>query len=487
MITQLSKKLNNLNSMVLQIVFSCGVGIALGSAANLFSPLWILALLIGSGFLVIALKRPELFPLALLILTSTVSNFNQSVRISIGFGTLYLSDAMLLIPLGLIILRWLVEPGFKLVRTPLDWPLILFWCMSMISTLISITGQSQPWKQSLGEIRVVTNYFMFFVITNLIRHKGQLTLLIRGILFLATIVALTTITQYMVGKSFIFLAGRVEALISEGKIYSGVVRIIPPGQSIILVAFTIVFTSLVLDRAGIVNVIRLMLCGILGIAIIMTFFRAAWVVTGLAMIIVALLLRREERQRFVVWGLVAVLLLSVIIVAVMEEPESRGAGLVHAAYERIRTLTKSATYENPESSLRWRDFEYVYALPHISSNPFIGLGLGAKYRPYIPGRDNEEFDGRGYIHNGHIWIMLKSGFFAYLGFLFFSLKHIFRGFRLWRQIPDSNISGVVLAFTIIYVGVLIVSIVEPYIMAWSWTPILGIIAGINEVALQRIN
>ncbi len=462
---------------------ACGLGLLLGIAFLRFTPLWTLAALISGGLISATLKRPELLPLAFLVLTSSVIRVSKALSFSIGFGTLYLTDVVFLLSVGLIIVRWMVKADFKMVRTPLDWPLLIFWGASLISTFIAIIASSLPWKQSLHEIRVVTSYLMFFVVTNLVRDKRQLILIIRGLLLLATIVALAMVVQCLLGQSRVILAGRVENLGLEGQALAGVARIIPPGQSIIMVAFTAVFATLVMERA---NVLRYFQCGLLGLAIILTFFRASWVVTGLTMLLVGLLARGQEIRRLIVWGLAAILSVTIILMAIMQQPESRGAKLASAAFERLFTLTQSKTFEDPHSSLRWRDFEYSYALPHILSNPFVGLGLGAKYRP-LTAKDHEDFDGRAFIHNGHVWILLKSGVFGYFGLLWFSLAFLLRGFRYWRCISEPHMRGIVLAFTLTYLGVLIVSMVEPYVMLWSWTPVIGIIAGINEVALQKAN
>ena len=460
------------------------LGLILGMAALVCSPLWVLIALVGGGMTLATLKRPEFLPLAFLVLTSTVIRVGQAPSFSIGFGTVYLTDVVFLFSLGYITAHLMRNPNFKIVRTPLDWPLLVFWGASLISTVIAIKGLSLPWKDSLNEIRVATGYLIFFAVTNLVRNKRQLALLIRGFLFLATIVALAMIAQYLFGRSWVILAGRVEDVVVEGQgeVLARGARIIPPGQSIIMVAFTAVFASSVLDKA---SVIRFVQCALLALALIMTFFRASWVVIGVTMVVILLLARGQERKRLFVPGLVAIALGSIVFTAIVHQPDSRAANLAHAAFERGFTLFVSGTYNSTtHSSLRWRDFEYSYALAHILANPFIGLGLGARYRP-LTLRDHKNFDGRSFIHNGHIFVLLKSGVFGYLGLLWFILGVFVRGLRRWRGISEPYLRGIVLAFALTSMGVLIVSIVEPYLMILGWTPVIGIIAGINEIVLGQ--
>ena len=143
------------------------------------------------------------------------------------------------------------------------------------------------------------------------------------------------------------------------------------------------------------------------------------------------------------------------------------------------------TFEaNPTSTLRWRDFEYQYALPQIPSNLFIGLGLGAKYRPMIPGIDYVGLTGQGYIHNAHLWLMLKSGFTGYLCFLWLSGLFLWRGFSSWRRLMIPWQRATVLGFTLTHVAVLLGSIVNPMLMQWYWIPLIGLMLAVNELLIQ---
>jgi hypothetical protein len=45
--------------------------------------------------------------------------------------------------------------------------------------------------------------------------------------------------------------------------------------------------------------------------------------------------------------------------------------------------------------------------------------------------------------------------------------------------------GVVLGFTLVYLAVLLAAVVNSPFMQWFWTPVFGIIMGINEVILKN--
>lgn len=164
-------------------------------------------------------------------------------------------------------------------------------------------------------------------------------------------------------------------------------------------------------------------------------------------------------------------------------PGSRAASLAEASIARLSSLTESETYEDPNSSLRWRGFEYAYALPQIAAHPLTGLGLGASYRPLVPGRDWEGFDGRRYVHNGHLYIMLKAGFLGYLFFAWLSLAYLYRVFRSWRRVPDPGLRASTVGFGLAFLAVLIGSTLSPMLVSSNWTAIIGIMLGMGEAVV----
>jgi O-antigen ligase len=116
--------------------------------------------------------------------------------------------------------------------------------------------------------------------------------------------------------------------------------------------------------------------------------------------------------------------------------------------------------------------------------------MGARYRPLdfrIDQRNpsRRTFDFRGFIHNGHLWILLQSGLIGYLSLMWLSLAFLIRGFRYWRSIANDRMRGVVLGFTLVYLAVLIAAVANSTFTRFYWTPVIGLIMGINEVILRK--
>lgn len=478
------------NSSLFCIIVGFGFGLLLGIASLRFSPLLALGMLLGAVFVYAILKRPEVGLLCILVMTSSIVFENDLPLIPIGGGSLNIPDVFLLALLGLIFLRWLLEPSFKIVRTPLDWPLLVFYGVMLLSTFIAIGQSSLGVVEARRGIRVMSYYLTFFVVTNLVRERRQLNFLLNGLFLLATIVAAAMVMQFLLGNSLTLLPGRVEVLKTQRSVFEDVTRILPPGLSILLVSFVATFCILVLQKFKPPVWLQFLQWALLGVAIVVTFLRSYWAALAMVFVLLVYLVRGYDRQRLMVWGLVVMSSAAVVLLLVFSDPNSKAAKLVGASTDRGNTLLSSGTFQGQDSSLNWRIIEDGYALSAIMSHPLIGLGMGAKYRPWDNRLDYSRADGSamdftGFIHNGHLWILLDTGLFGYVAFMGLSLAFLVRGFKYWRSVADSRMRGVVLGFALVYLAVLIAAIVNSTFVQWYWTPVFGIVMGINEVILIR--
>jgi O-antigen ligase len=429
-------------------------------------------------------KRPEIGLLGILVATSSIVFEDTLPLLPLGpVGSLHISDLVLLFLLGLIVFRWLTEPDFDLIHTPLDLPLFSFYIIALLSTSKAIFQSSLELHMARRAVRVMTYYLTFFVVTNLVRKKRQVFLLTRGIFVLAIISALVMIAQFAMGESVRILPGRVETLQTQGIRYIGITRILPPGLPLILVAFITITSILILEEFKPENSLYTLQAFLLGLALLMTFLRSYWVVVCFVLLILVFFL--EGRFTRIIWaGAVFALLIAIVFFVVIYQPDTRMSKLIFASLDRVSTLGRDGVLN--ERSLQFRFIENEYAVSQVIANPLLGLGLGARYRPWDPrldwkSLDGGVFDGRAFLHNGHLWIMMKTGLLGYLSFAFLSGAYLFRGLRYWRRISSSLMQGIVLGLTLAYLGILIGAIVNSTFLEWNWSPLLGIMMALNEV------
>ncbi|MBI1794938.1 MAG: O-antigen ligase family protein [Chloroflexi bacterium] len=473
---------------VTEFLAACVLGLLLGAVSIWASPIGVMLVFAGGVFALAATRRHELLLLAYLIFTSTIIDDTYNPSISIGFGTMYLTDVIIFTAFVLVILRSLSEPDFELIHTPLDFPLIMFWGVTMFSTFLAIFQGNITLNASLGAIRSVSSYLLFFAVTNLVRKERQLDLLWKGMSLFAIFTAFGMIAQYIAGSSVRILPGRVETLNTEGVRFSDITRIIPPGDALIFFVFIVFTVSIMLKARKSSSISTLLSFGLLGLGTLLTYKRHLFIGFGIAVILLFVLLNSRDKVRLLSWAFASTLIIAIAVLLISMFPGSKALEFVTASSNRFLSLVSSETYSNPNSSLQWRSFEYQYALPQIASHPLIGMGLDTRYRPFVRGRDYlPGGDFRRFVHNGHVAILLRSGLLGYMFFAWLSVAFIWRGFKYWRDIPDLRAQALVLGLTLTYIGVLIGTVVSPIILTANWTPVIGIMFGTNEVIFKNFD
>ncbi len=470
------------NPVLVEILVGAGAGLALGIASTLLSPVWVVAGLGLAAAALIVVRKPELGLLGYLVITSTILDDARIPHVSIGFGSLTATDLILGLLFVVAIIRLLTERDFKLARTPLDLPLLAFLGIALFSTLIAVQQSRVTLNQSLGQIRAIFSYATFFLVTNLVRSNAQLKSLVKGFFYLAIAVCFAMIAQYLLGTSVHILPGRVETLTVQDASYSGITRVLPPGQSLIFFGFICLVGIMLSERIQQGTIVRSIQAALIGLAIILTFNRNFWIGIVIALAGMVILIGYKGRKRLTAFLLVGLVLASLLVPVIYAGPGGKAASLVNAFTARFETLLSG----NPlsEDSMQFRYIENAYAIPQIGHAPILGRGLGTTYRPFDNRLDWEEYDGRGYIHNGHLWIMLQTGLLGYAVFLFLSILVIVRGIRSWKSVVDPVLRGIYLAVPLAYLGIFIMAIINPVVVQLNWTPVFGMLFGVNEVILK---
>jgi hypothetical protein len=469
-----------------QLISAVGIGALLGAAAVLFSPLLIIIGILTIFLLILIFHRPEISLLLILTATSSIIFENVLPMVHIGIGSLHLTDVLLLVMLGFILIRGIVEPGFKLIRTPLDIPILCFYGIALFSTFYAILHGSVSRVLALRETRTITYFLSFFIVTNLVRTKAQLKLLVSGIIFLGAIVAFAMIAQYLLGTSVQLFPGRIEVYSADNAQFSGVTRILPPGQSLVFLNFIILVTLLLVDKSHSRSMVWFPLTMLVGIGVILTFNRNFWGGICIALALLVILIRKTQSKRLVVWFIAVALLVSSIVMIVPTVTSLGKNNTIAAVATRFSTLFNVGTLN--ESSLRFRTREDNYAISKIMQSPIIGIGLGAMYRPWDSNLDwgpvNGDHDLRNYIHNGHLGLIIYTGFFGYACFSLFSALFIWRGLKFWEKIQDTQEQAIFLAMVLAYMGIFVAAIVNPVFQQSFWTPVFGIMMATNEVIIK---
>lgn len=431
---------------------------------------------------------PVIALLGIIIATASILSDEQVPMISFGSVSTYATDVLLVGLLGIVAVRVLADREFRLAPTPLNRPLVIFFAVTLFSTVVGIMRSSLEVSAALRTTRVFSYYLTFFIVTNLVRTRRQLAWLLNGFVSIATVVALAMVLQYVIGESVTIVPGRVETLQTQGAMVDGVTRILPPGISIVLVAFLTILAQVAVGRSRKSDMWRLLLCGALALALMVTFLRSYWATLLAVIVLLVALVRGSQRRKLARRLGAGVVALCLLLAFAAQDPGSGASRFLRASWDRLSTLGRSDTFVGYDDTAEFRRIEAEYAFADIAAHPIIGLGMGAKYRPWDARldytKDGVVHDLSWMIHNGHLWILVQSGLLGYASFLWLSIAFLWRGFRYWRGVPDERLRGVVLGFALAFLAVFLAAVANSSFMAWYWTPVLGIMMGVNEVILR---
>lgn len=451
------------------------IGLLLGLVA-VYLPLEILLSAIAGGVILNYLaKHPTYSILIIIVLTSSIV-FEESIPlIPIGVGSLHVSDVLLLVMLGTLGYRYLSEQNFTFAKSPLHLPLLLFISIALISAAVSVTRYGADFNDVARQFRLISYYLIFFLITNFIREKAQIKLLIKGLFVIAAVVAAAMVVQAIIGESIQLMPGRIESAITFGSEFE-TLRILPPGQTLVFVTFLTAICVLVfVQEKPVLFSGYLYLLPLLGAGIILTYNRSYWVAAILGLLLLMLITASENRMR-----LVALLTIVVIfggsILAMFGGSGGKLGTTVDAVTHRFTSLFagKELSRSGPVDDRR---LENAYALTQIRSHPLLGIGLGNDYRPEIYGPEDKL---TYYVHNAYLWLLTDLGIIGFLLFFWFYLLFLARAAKSWKSISDEFLKSAVAGALISGIAILSMALFIPVFMEWFSIVVIATMTGLAE-------
>lgn len=427
------------------------------------------AIILAVIFVFILFKAPEFSILLLLVLTSGLLPAQINPSLNLFVGHFQLSDLILISLLAVMALRLLAEREFRLRPTPLYLPLLLF-CLAVIGGMLTaVIQQGIPFSHTTYEARILLHYAVFFPVVNLLRTPQQIRRLVYGIFAIGILVGTLIVLQIVLGFSIPIIL----------PIYfksSMLMRAYHPGYVSVVMTLMAVLCLVALSETRLRNAAWWGVLVLLGLTILISLGRNIVVSLLLALGILVLLLREAPRARFLS-NLLTLLLLAVAVFSVIQLVAPSAVVLAYpgALLERFVHLTTTDPL-SPDETILWRVKETRFALEHLLRHPLLGIGLKTEYRPPF-------FEGdslQAYIHNGYLWLWLKTGLAGLLSFLWFFAAFLVRGFRHWKTIRDDFLRPVSLGCTLIIVAMLLSNFVAPLLVSTFTLVFFGVGMGIVE-------
>jgi O-antigen ligase len=193
------------------------------------------------------------------------------------------------------------------------------------------------------------------------------------------------------------------------------------------------------------NPSRRLLLGFFSLIVLFPYFatqrRAAFLTLAIALILIAIVLYKENRTAF--WVIVppAVLIAAIYVGVFWNQTGPMGA----PAQALKSVIAPEAADARNQSSNLYRDLENINLHFTIQQKPLTGIGFGHKFYVIVPMADISFFQWWEYFpHNSIIWIWLKTGVLGFLSMLFLVGSAIATGGQLLRQLPRGELSAAAL-------------------------------------------
>ena len=461
--------------------------------------------LLGLGLPVVLLlwHRPELGLLGILFLAANFLPLDiVDIRLPIG-GGLELRDLLTLGLFGLLVFRGLSRKTLEIPWWSVGAPLTVFMALVLFSAAYALLWQGVESHWVFAELRDLSAYALFFITAWSLGKPRHLTTILIGLFVIADLTASIIFIQQFLGVSRPLLpamAASYWGIWLEGSAGSfGSVRVVPPSHVLVYFAMLIagglaIFETRRKLRAGLV-----IQFGLLGLALLLTYTRAQWIATAIALALMAMVLvpmYKAQIGRFALLSIPLVLILSGLMGFGLQGL-MQGTPVLKLLSDRATTLlTPDETIDS--RSLQWRIFENEEALQSIMQHPLLGVGLGNSYRDLttLQGEADGWFTNNSlaagevsrftrYVHSSYIWIPVKMGIPAFVIFIWFCAALLVAGWRLMRNLPERQMKGVVLAIVTGFIGLLVWTIFHQHlIMNRSSTAVAfvaGLVAGIYSL------
>jgi O-antigen ligase len=434
----------------------------------------------GIAFVLLTMKWPELGILSYVALLSGLVPLSSLPALHFGPISLQISDAILIILLGLLFVRATAQPNFSLFSSPMLMPLLLFIGAFLISAICSYLLYGVNLNTILRTLRVLILWIMFIPTLQLVRDERSLRRFLSGLLVFTFILLIGVLFPNRFSP--ILYVEQTQIGLS-GQMYADATRIYFAGDMILYAMIPVTVASLAITKKR-NQFWRIGLLGLLVYWAVRTYFREYWLTLAVICCILFLLLKASERARLIARTapvLFALVFIGIILFSVFPGQTNQ---ILSPVINRINTLR-----QNPlnEASLQWRLIESDYALQSISQHPILGIGLSNTYRPPMASESDitsyEDWTSR-YIENGYLYIALYMGLVGLIPFLILCMIYLIRSLQYQNKIMDDDLRAVYLGFGLAFLGMLACNIFSPTFVFGTRLIFFPVAMAISEIILR---
>lgn len=403
-----------------------------------------------------------------------VKNFSSAESL------LYINSALIFSPLelclALVLLLWLGKAAMRrqveFITGALFGPALLFAVFLILGLLYGL-GTGGNVNVALWEIRPIFYLFLMLIfVSNLSRKTEHFS---------------TMIWASMIGLFIEGIVGSYYYFVVLGMNLGLVERITEHSAAIHMnTLFVLLAASWLYKASPTKRWLLLFMAPPVMLTYLATQRRAAFLCLGIALVLMILILYKENRRLF--WRLAPIAgVVGILYIGVFWNSNSTLALPVQA----LRSVVAPQQGSNDALSNLYREIENTNTSFTIHQAPLTGVGFGNKFYIIRPMPDISFFVWWEYIvHNSIFWIWLKTGFFGFLAMIFLVGNGIMTGARLLHRLTDPDQKAIVLTATLYVVMHFLYAYAD---MSWDnqsmvyMGAMLGIINALDHVTQPRTN
>lgn len=348
---------------------------------------------------------------------------------------------------------WLIKMtvlgNFKLAKTPLDLPILLFLGITIITTLTSI----YPYVSKIELYKIINYVLLYYLVVNNIKDKNQIKRIVILVVIVGTSLAIYGLYNYFNGIEKIYTLDKKHYLGMLTSTYVNHNHIAGYFELAIPLAIGLILAKERLLRRGKISrlssaisgsVLPLAAAVIMIIALIFTYSRGAWISFLGSMIVLGTIialwlktLRGWSKPRK--WGIFAVIAL-IIISATMFMPED--------IKQRATTLLEFKGGEFEDMSIQGRLIVNRNTLEMIKDYPILGSGPGTFNILYPKYRDPRLRTFMNATHNDYLQYAEEMGLFGIGSFILLLVLFFKKNLNLIKNSQDKYLQGLTIGFLV---------------------------------------
>jgi O-antigen ligase len=300
-------------------------------------------------------------------------------------------------------------------------------------------------------IRLVSIFVIYILVLNLFNTEEKINKLLQAILISVIVPSAVGFYQFLTGtgNQSVYGFNRIFATFVHPNPYAFYLTMLLPMGIVLFFK----------DGSSSRKIILGILCATMGISLILTYTRAAWVAVFLAILFLGIFRYRK------------LLLISVPLFFLLIK---FNPGLAH----RFGEAFEFSSYYDPQNSFLWRIKFWSQTIPLIFSRPILGHGLSS-----LASYFREE------AHNDYLRVAFETGLIGVGAYLWILLSLLRRAIYVYKRIGMQYFKSLTLAFISIFIAYITImlsdNLMRSLVVQWYFWIFAGIACSLYKVDTDR--